>query len=41
MNIEYEAFSQFDLQNVVISVPIPPLRDGQAPSVRRIDGDWR
>ncbi|CAI9101546.1 OLC1v1038895C2 [Oldenlandia corymbosa var. corymbosa] len=41
VNIEYEAFSQFDLQNVVISVPLPTLRDGQGPSVRQIDGDWR
>ncbi|CAI9101544.1 OLC1v1038893C1 [Oldenlandia corymbosa var. corymbosa] len=41
VNIEYEAFSQFDLQNVVISVPLPTLRDGQGPSVRQIDGESR
>ena len=29
----------FDLRNVVISVPLPALRD--APSVRQIDGEWR
>ncbi|XP_027160766.1 coatomer subunit delta-like [Coffea eugenioides] len=39
VNIEYEAFSLFDLQNVVISVPLPALRE--APSVRQVDGDWR
>ncbi|KAI8022562.1 Coatomer subunit delta [Camellia lanceoleosa] len=39
LNIEYEASSMFDLQNVVISVPLPALRE--APSVRQIDGEWR
>ncbi|KAL6999923.1 hypothetical protein U1Q18_001076 [Sarracenia purpurea var. burkii] len=39
VNIEYEASSMFDLQNVVISVPLPALRE--APNVRQIDGDWR
>ncbi|KAL2491103.1 Coatomer subunit delta [Abeliophyllum distichum] len=39
VNMEYEASSMIDLQNVVISVPLPPLRE--APSVRQIDGDWR
>jgi len=29
----------FDLQNVVISVPLPSLRE--APSVSQIDGEWR
>ncbi|CAO2815311.1 unnamed protein product [Amaranthus hypochondriacus] len=39
VNIEYEASSRFDLQNVVISVPLPALRD--APNVTQIEGDWR
>ncbi|KAG9138718.1 hypothetical protein Leryth_021036 [Lithospermum erythrorhizon] len=39
VNIEYEASSMFDLQNVVISVPLPALRD--PPNVSQIDGDWR
>ncbi|GAA0139419.1 vesicle coat protein [Lithospermum erythrorhizon] len=39
VNIEYEASSMFDLHNVVISVPLPALRD--PPSVSQIDGDWR
>ncbi|XP_047315053.1 coatomer subunit delta-like [Impatiens glandulifera] len=39
VNIEYEASSMFDLQNVVISVPLPALRE--APNVSQIDGDWR
>ncbi|KAK3001334.1 hypothetical protein RJ639_020871, partial [Escallonia herrerae] len=39
VSIEYEASSMFDLQNVVISVPLPALRE--APSVRQVDGDWR
>ncbi|KVI07958.1 Clathrin adaptor, mu subunit, C-terminal, partial [Cynara cardunculus var. scolymus] len=38
VSIEYEASSVFDLQNVVISVPLPALRE--APSVRQIDGEW-
>ncbi|MBA0562315.1 hypothetical protein Golob_007370 [Gossypium lobatum] len=29
----------FDLQNVVISIPLPALRE--APSIRQIDGEWR
>ncbi|KAI9126195.1 hypothetical protein K1719_002616 [Acacia pycnantha] len=29
----------FELQNVVISVPLPALRE--APNVRKIDGEWR
>ncbi|KAK3011014.1 hypothetical protein RJ639_011918 [Escallonia herrerae] len=39
VSIEYEASSIFDLQNVVISVPLPALRE--APSVKQIDGEWR
>ncbi|KAI5661272.1 hypothetical protein M9H77_20595 [Catharanthus roseus] len=39
VNIEYEASSMFDLQNVVISVPLPALRD--APTMQQVDGDWR
>ncbi|XP_059648249.1 coatomer subunit delta-like isoform X1 [Cornus florida] len=39
VSIEYEASSMFDLQNVVISVPLPALRE--APGVRQIDGEWR
>ncbi|XP_047340839.1 coatomer subunit delta-like [Impatiens glandulifera] len=39
VSIEYEASSMFDLQNVVISVPLPSLRE--APNVRQIDGEWR
>ncbi|XAR56298.1 hypothetical protein NMG60_11036732 [Bertholletia excelsa] len=38
VSIEYEASSMFDLQNVVISVPLPALRE--APNVRQIDGEW-
>ncbi|CAN8298131.1 unnamed protein product [Cochlearia groenlandica] len=39
VSIEYEASSMFDLTNVIISVPLPALRD--APGVRQCDGDWR
>ncbi|CAJ1933570.1 unnamed protein product [Sphenostylis stenocarpa] len=39
VSIEYEASSMFDLRNVVISVPLPSLRE--APSVNQIDGEWR
>ncbi|MQM04256.1 hypothetical protein Taro_037050 [Colocasia esculenta] len=39
VNIEYEASDMFDLQNVVISVPLPALRE--SPSVRQVDGEWR
>ncbi|XP_059653590.1 coatomer subunit delta-like isoform X2 [Cornus florida] len=39
VSIEYEASSMFELQNVVILVPLPALRE--APSVRQIDGEWR
>ncbi|CAG7891222.1 unnamed protein product [Brassica rapa] len=39
VSIEYEASSMFDLTNVIISVPLPALRD--APVVKQCDGDWR
>ncbi|KAF8775408.1 hypothetical protein HU200_004828 [Digitaria exilis] len=39
VNIEYEASEMFDLNNVVISIPLPALR--KAPSVRQIDGEWK
>lgn len=39
VNIEYEASEMFDLQNVVISIPLPALRE--APSVKQIDGEWK
>ncbi|CAM0882963.1 unnamed protein product [Alopecurus aequalis] len=39
VNIDYEASEMFDLQNVVISIPLPALRE--APSVKQIDGEWK
>ncbi|KAK9677182.1 hypothetical protein RND81_11G126000 [Saponaria officinalis] len=39
VSIEYEASSLFDLQNVVISVPLPAIRE--APNVTQIEGEWR
>ncbi|KAF6161316.1 hypothetical protein GIB67_009203 [Kingdonia uniflora] len=39
VSIEYEASAMFDLRNVIISVPLPALRE--APNVRQIDGEWR
>ncbi|KAK3162385.1 hypothetical protein QOZ80_1BG0088920 [Eleusine coracana subsp. coracana] len=39
VNIEYEALKTFDLHNVIISIPLPALRE--APSVRQIDGEWK
>ncbi|GLT62840.1 hypothetical protein SLA2020_354430 [Shorea laevis] len=39
VSMEYEASSMFDLRNVVISVPLPALRE--APNIRQIDGEWR
>ncbi|KAL5555225.1 hypothetical protein UlMin_037461 [Ulmus minor] len=39
VSIEYEAASMFDLRNVVISVPLPALRE--APNVKQVDGEWR
>ncbi|KAI9126301.1 hypothetical protein K1719_002722 [Acacia pycnantha] len=38
VSIEYEASTMFELQNVVISVPLPALRE--APNVMQIDGEW-
>ncbi|RCV25426.1 hypothetical protein SETIT_5G165500v2 [Setaria italica] len=38
VNIEYEASEMFDLHNVVISIPLPALRE--APNVKQIDGEW-
>ncbi|OIT00667.1 coatomer subunit delta [Nicotiana attenuata] len=39
VNIEYETPAQIDLQNAVISVPLPALRE--APRIQQIDGEWR
>nr|GLL45625.1 coatomer subunit delta [Ipomoea trifida] len=39
VNIEYETPANIDLQNVIVSVPLPALRE--APNVQQIDGDWR
>jgi hypothetical protein len=39
VNIEYEASKAFDLQNVIINIPLPALRD--VPSVTQVDGEWR
>nr|CAD1821135.1 unnamed protein product [Ananas comosus var. bracteatus] len=39
VSIEYEASDLFDLQNVLISIPLPALRE--APRVQQIDGEWR
>ncbi|CAH9079554.1 unnamed protein product [Cuscuta europaea] len=39
MTIEYETPANIDLQNVIISVPLPALRD--VPNVKQINGDWR
>ncbi|XP_073034121.1 coatomer subunit delta-2-like [Primulina eburnea] len=39
VNLEYEVPQMFDLQNVVISIPLPALRD--PPRVQQIDGEWR
>lgn len=39
INIEYEASPEFDLQNVVITIPLPALRD--PPSMRNYDGEFR
>lgn len=36
--LEYEATSDFELQNVVITVPLPALRD--PPTVNQVDGDF-
>jgi len=39
VNIEYESSASYDLQNVVIAIPLP--HGSQAPSVNQVDGDWR
>lgn len=39
VNIEYEASSAFDLQNVMITIPLPALRD--APTLKDYDGEPR
>nr|GMD08904.1 coatomer subunit delta-like [Ipomoea batatas] len=39
VNIEYETPANMQLQNVIVSVPLPALRD--APNVQQIDGEWR
>jgi hypothetical protein len=39
VSIEYEASDAMDLQNVVISIPVPPSRE--PPSVTSCDGDFR
>uniref|UniRef100_K3YCH5 Coatomer subunit delta n=1 Tax=Setaria italica TaxID=4555 RepID=K3YCH5_SETIT len=39
VNIEYEASEMFDLHNVVMSIPLPALRE--APNVNQIDGEWK
>ncbi|XP_055807740.1 coatomer subunit delta-like isoform X2 [Solanum dulcamara] len=39
VNIEYETPAQIDLQNVVIFVRLPALRE--APRIQQIDGEWR
>ncbi|KAF9604541.1 hypothetical protein IFM89_007662, partial [Coptis chinensis] len=39
VSLEYEASPMTDLQKVVISIPLPALRE--APNVRRVDGELR
>ncbi|XP_073140714.1 coatomer subunit delta-like [Henckelia pumila] len=39
VNLEYEVPTMFNLQNVLISIPLPALRD--PPKVQQIDGEWR
>ncbi|KAL5575742.1 hypothetical protein UlMin_017441, partial [Ulmus minor] len=39
VSIEYKASSMIDLRNVMISVPLPALRE--APNVKQVDGKWR
>lgn len=39
VNIEYEASRTFELQNVVIRIPLPAIRD--VPAVNQVDGEWR
>ncbi|MCO5549127.1 hypothetical protein L7F22_002593 [Adiantum nelumboides] len=39
VNIEYEASRAFELKNVIVSIPLPALRE--SPTVNQVDGDWR
>ncbi|XP_051132434.1 coatomer subunit delta-like [Andrographis paniculata] len=39
VNLEYEASSMFNLKNVVISIPVPALKE--PPKVEQVDGEWR
>eukprot|EP00878_Enallax_costatus_P014439 GHUV01015100.1.p1 GENE.GHUV01015100.1~~GHUV01015100.1.p1 ORF type:complete len:510 (+),score=164.78 GHUV01015100.1:348-1877(+) len=39
VNIEYESGVDYDLQNVVIAIPLPHM--SHAPAVNQIDGEWR
>ncbi|KAL6010337.1 hypothetical protein ACLOJK_000768 [Asimina triloba] len=39
VSMEYEASTMFDLRNVVITIPLPALRE--PPNVRQVDGEWR
>ena len=39
MNIEYEATEEFDLQNVVVEIPLPALRE--APTFKEYCGEPR
>ncbi|KAJ7555216.1 hypothetical protein O6H91_05G026900 [Diphasiastrum complanatum] len=39
VNIEYESSKTFELQNVLILIPLPALRE--PPIVNQVDGDWR
>ncbi|KAL6514408.1 hypothetical protein OROHE_019016 [Orobanche hederae] len=40
VNLEYETPPIFDLQDVVISIPLPALREAPRVPVPQIDGDW-
>eukprot|EP00244_Chara_vulgaris_P014127 TRINITY_DN863_c0_g1_i1.p1 TRINITY_DN863_c0_g1~~TRINITY_DN863_c0_g1_i1.p1 ORF type:complete len:315 (+),score=62.07 TRINITY_DN863_c0_g1_i1:40-945(+) len=37
--VEYEASRNFELHNVVFTIPLPAIRD--PPSVNEVDGEWR
>ncbi|KIY98750.1 Coatomer subunit delta-1 [Monoraphidium neglectum] len=39
VNIEYESGAPFDLQRVVIAIPLPHM--SHAPAVNQCDGEWR
>lgn len=39
MNIEYQSQVDFDLHDVVISIPVPA--GGAPPTVNQLDGNWR